>query len=143
MGPLITITTFMTNFFIDTSFLIALLFSRDRMHLRAKNFLANQTNFQGVVSNLILNELLTYFSRHANLKTALEFQSKLLQDPAFEVIWVGKEFHVAGSKILQKYQEHHISFVDAVSFAIMKQNKIHKALSFDRDFVRAGVECLP
>lgn len=133
-----------TSLFIDTSFLIALLLPKDRQHRLAQNFLKEHKQpFQGVLSNLILNELLTFFSRYGDLKLALKFQNKLFEENAFEIIWVDRPLHLEASRLIQKYQDQNISFVDASSFAIMKKNKIKKALSFDQDFIKAGFECWP
>jgi len=46
-------------------------------------------------------------------------------------------------QILSKYSDQDFSYTDAVSFAIMKRQKIIKAFSFDKHFVIAGFINLP
>jgi predicted nucleic acid-binding protein len=39
---------------------------------------------------------------------------------------------------LRKHDERVFSFVDATSFRVMRDRRLHEALAFDRDFAAAG-----
>jgi predicted nucleic acid-binding protein len=132
------------SLFIDTSAFIALLNPRDQYHDKMREYLETlKGELRGITSNLVLGELLTFFSRHGSLKGALDLQKTLLSDPRFQVIWVDRELHELSSQILNKYSDQQISFADASSFAIMKTERIQQALTFDSDFSRAGFEVVP
>jgi predicted nucleic acid-binding protein len=45
--------------------------------------------------------------------------------------------------ILVRYVDQDFSYADAVSFVIMKRQKIRKAFSFDKHFVTAGFINIP
>jgi uncharacterized protein len=130
--------------FIDTSALIALLNPRDQYHTEMEAYLKERTEpLQGILSNLILTELLTFFSRHGDLKVVLTFQERLMADPLFELVWVDQGYHHSATQLLKKYRDQNLSFVDASSFAIMKERRLETALSFDDDFKKAGFGTLP
>lgn len=134
----------MSKLFLDTSALIALLNPRDQYHKKIKQYLENtQQSLRGVTSNLVLSELMTFFSRHGSLNDVLRFQTEMLSNPHFSIIWVDKELHEVASQILKKFSDHRLSFTDASSFAIMKRERVSCALTFDEDFKRAGFESVP
>lgn len=148
MAPRITTITSMTNkshaLFVDTSALIAILDAQDQYHTRIHNFLKNQTgSVQAFTTNLVLTELLTFFSRKSKLDRAIQFHHELLKNPDYSVLWIDDNLHRQAVIILKKYSDHCLSFVDATSFAVMKQLGLTAALAFDEDFVRAGFTTLP
>jgi predicted nucleic acid-binding protein len=52
--------------------------------------------------------------------------------------------HAAAWAWLERHDEREYSFVDAVSFAVMRRRRITDALAFDGDFAAAGfVEVRP
>lgn len=130
--------------FLDTSALIALLNPRDQYHPVLHRYLEEQKDpLAGVTTNLVLAELLTFFSRHGTLKEVLQFQSKISRDAHVKVVWIDQNFHESACRILEKFSDQRLSFTDAVSFAIMKREGITQALAFDDDFTRAGFQTIP
>lgn len=130
--------------FLDTSAIIALLNKKDQYHEKIHQFIKFQKSPSAfMLTNLILNEFLTFFSRYGDLNTALRFQNDLLNNPSYSVIWVDQTCHLNASSLIKKYADQNLSFCDAVSFAVMKENKIRTALAFDDDFRHAGFEMLP
>lgn len=148
MVPRIMIITSMTakfvDFFIDTSALIAILDVHDQYHKRIHHFLENHTtSVRAFTTNLVLTELLTFFSRKSRLDRVLQFHHDLLKNPDYSVLWIDDNLHRQAVVILKKYSDHCLSFVDATSFAVMKQLGLTQALAFDEDFARAGFTTLP
>lgn len=133
----------MTPLFVDTSAFIASLDPHDQYHPRISDYLHQGDPLAGITSNLILAELLSFFSRHGDLRGALRFQQTLLNGPHIRVIWVDAYLHRAASLILEKFSNLHLSFTDASSFAIMRKEKLSDALAFDDDFKRAGFRVYP
>ena len=129
--------------FIDTSALIAFLNPHDQYHERISNYIHQGNLLAGVTSNLVLAELLSFFSRHGDLRGVLQFQRTLLEDHAIKVIWIDSPLHRAASQTLEKFSNLHLSFTDAVSLALMKKERLTQALAFDDDFIKAGYETLP
>lgn len=130
--------------FVDTSALIALLDPRDQYHKRIQKFLKSLNQpLRCTTTNLILAELLTFFSRQGFLKKTFEFQAGSLKDPNFNVIWIDQALHHEACHLLQKFQDQKLSFADAASFAVMRNNHLTTALAFDDDFIRAGFQTIP
>lgn len=137
-------TSFMAKpLFIDTSALIALLNKRDQHHEKISGYLKKENFPQAITSNLILTELMTFFSRLGGLKEALAFQDHLLSLSNVKVVWMDETLHKDASLILKKFSDQRLSFTDATSFAIMRTEGLKKALAFDEDFIKAGFECVP
>ena len=131
------------NYFIDTSAFIALLDKRDQNHKNMLGFLNVDNEFSGITSNLVLAELLTYFSGEHQLEEVIAFQESFLKDDNSKIVWIDEKAHNDAIPVMKKFKEHFLSFVDATSMSIMKKEKLTHALSFDSDFVKAGFVILP
>lgn len=67
--------------------------------------------------------------------------TKLGKDSAaFLIEWIDEELHALGIRELTRSKKRHVSFVDHVSFLVMKRRRIMTAFAFDPDFVSAGFE---
>jgi len=53
--------------------------------------------------------------------------------------WVAPDYIQSAWDIYQKYKDMELSFTDVSCFSIMKGLNINKAVSFDQDFVKAGI----
>jgi predicted nucleic acid-binding protein len=133
------------QFFVDTSALIAILNPRDRHHTEVRQYLeaAGQPAPQMVVTNLVLAELATFFSRHDRVNKALKFLERLLDDPMVKIVWIDAPLHREAGRLLEKFSDKRLSFTDAASFALMRRDGLTHALAFDEDFTRAGFQVLP
>ena len=99
-----------------------------------------------MTSNLVLGEVLTFiaysFGPHF-LKVFWEFKARLHEERLIEVVYVTPELEEAAYDILRAYDGQTFSYVDATSFAIMRQHRIPHAFTLDRDFEIAGFAKLP
>lgn len=79
--------------------------------------------------------------RGPHVARALVWQ--LLADPAYDWLDVTAELvRDAASAWLERFHDQAFSLADAVSFEVMRRDKIRTAFAFDRDFVTAGFELL-
>ena len=130
-----------TAVFIDTSALIALVGPRDQHHSAIHAYFEQSgESIRGVTSNLVLAEFLSFFSRHGDLEAALHFHDTLIQNLDLKVVWIDLALHGKASKLLSKFADQRLSFTDAASFAIMKEQGLAHALTFDEDFRKAGFQ---
>ncbi|MBI2980781.1 MAG: PIN domain-containing protein [Deltaproteobacteria bacterium] len=130
--------------FIDTSALIALVHPQDQYHDRIRSYFRRSGEaIRGVTSSLVLSEFLTFFSRHGDLRRALDFYERILENRDLKIIWVDRKLHQESSKLLLKYADQGLSFTDAASVAVMKRERLTQALAFDDDFVKVGFQTLP
>jgi predicted nucleic acid-binding protein len=67
----------------------------------------------------------------------------LLSDPAYQWLDVPVELErVAIESWLGRFSDQRFSLTDAVSFEVMRRERIRRAFAFDQDFVTAGYELL-
>lgn len=129
----------MKRVFIDTSALIALRDAGDVNHEAAVEWLRQSLaagSLRLILTNYVLAEVHAFFCRSP--KEALAYASKIREDAAFQIVRVTTADETAAWSILEKSQDKTYSFVDAVSFAVMRRLHIPDALAFDAHFKRYG-----
>ena len=130
---------------IDTSALLALSNARDQHHARAAEIAARHRSAGGtfVGTTLVLSEFhshLLYLRDVAVARTALRY---LLDDPIQAWVEVGAELvREATSGWLLRYEDQAFSLADAVSFEVMRAERLTVAFAFDHHFEVAGFELL-
>jgi predicted nucleic acid-binding protein len=129
--------------FADTSFWVALALRRDRHHDQAR-VLWDQRDEPLLLTNHVLGELWTFLRRRDGHPTARRARRLVERSEAVEAIHVPAEIEDEAWQWLDRHDERPYSFVDATSFAIMRQRGLLEALAFDGDFAAAGfVEIRP
>ncbi len=121
--------------FLDTSLIYALADRRDEFHgvARTRFDLALRSRRPLVTHSYVLVEAVALLQRRLDLRTALEFSRNAA---AFEIEWVDAGLHRQALAALAAGAR--TSFVDQVSFAVMRRRGITEALALDADFVAAG-----
>ncbi|MGH7645800.1 MAG: type II toxin-antitoxin system VapC family toxin [Gemmatimonadales bacterium] len=130
---------------VDTSALLAAASPRDQYHNEAvasgRRFLASGGRWLG--TTLVLAELHTHLLHRHGPARARAAISRLLDDPAYE--WVDAPVPLlreAVSVWLDGFPDQRFSLTDAVTFAVMRRERIRAAFAFDQAFVKAGFELL-
>ena len=129
--------------FVDTSFWVALMFKRDAHHPEARALWQERT--RGLLTtNHVMGETWTFLGRRAGHASAVRFLDALERSRRVGAIHVDAATEAEALAWLRRHDERAYSFVDATSFAVMRQQRITDALAFDGDFGAAGfVECRP
>ena len=130
---------------IDTSALLALASSRDQYHRRAVAIEARFRRAGGrwVATTLVLAELHGHLLRRVEPDSARRILEALLSDPLFE--WhdgTTDLVRVATTRWIGGYADQRFSLTDAVTFELMRRERLTRAFAFDRDFATAGFELL-
>ena len=123
--------------FADTSFWFALQQRRDRNHTLAAA-LARKSRSTVVTTNHVVGETWTLMRRRGGHPAAIGFVDRLQGLPNLEVVHVEESIEADAWRWLRRHNEREYSFVDATSFAVMRQRRIREALAFDGDFAAAG-----
>lgn len=130
---------------VDTSALLALSRTRDQYHERAiviaERHVVSGGRYLG--TSLILGELhshLLYLRGPEGARSAL---AKLMDDPVHEWMEVAADLvRDAMTNWLARFSDQSFSLVDAVSFEVMRREKLTRAFAFDQHFEVAGFELL-
>lgn len=130
---------------VDTSALLALASRRDQYHARAvglaRRFLAAGGRLVG--TSLVLGELHGHLLYRRGPAEARAVVGALLDDPAYE--WLDVPVALvrdAVSAWLERFRDQRFSMTDAVSFEVMRRERLKTAFAFDDDFETAGYSLL-
>lgn len=116
---------------------------RDRHHEAAREL---WRKYQGslLTTNHVLGETWTFLRRRVGHAAAVSFLEASEQSPQLATLHVDESTEAEARRWLRRHDEREFSFVDAVSFAVMRRRRIAEALAFDGDFSAAGfVELRP
>jgi predicted nucleic acid-binding protein len=121
--------------FVDTSALIALLDEDDRWHAdAARAYRELPETATMVTTNYIQTESVALVRQRLGVKAVQRLAGAIF--PALTTIWVDEPTHRAA--LAAHAAGGGASFVDHVSFAVMRQHGIELALAYDRDFELQG-----
>ncbi|MBA3435672.1 MAG: PIN domain-containing protein [Chloroflexi bacterium] len=130
--------------FVDTSFWIALRFSRDDHHEVARGLWSTGEGGVLLTTNHVAGETWTFLRRRIGHAEARGFIDNLERTDRVSVVHVDDPTEADAWAWLRRHDERPYSFVDATSFAIMRRQRIREAFAFDGDFSAAGfVEVRP
>ncbi len=126
---------------IDTSALLALANPRDQYHTQsvatARRFTAEGGRWVG--TTLVLAELHGHLLYRRGSVVARTVLGGLMGDGAFEWLDATTELvQEAHSAWLTVFGDQKFSLTDAVSFTVMKREKLNLAFAYDSDFATAG-----
>lgn len=135
----------MNDYFVDTSYLLALELVNDQNHHAAK------AHWQQLVISLpslvttsyIFDEVVTYFNSRGHHQKAIQVGNNLLYSPSVELIQVDEVLFHAGWDYFQQHQDKQYSLTDCISFVVMQQRTIQTGLTFDQHFAQAGFQSEP
>ncbi len=134
--------------FADTSWWVAWSLTGDRHHADALSMLSRLGRAEQVLTtNFVLGETWTFLRRKHGHRSAVAFIDRidaLTESNKLSLHRVSREQETRAWAWLRKRDERSYSFVDATSFAVMRDRRLREALAFDRDFAAAGfVEVQP
>jgi predicted nucleic acid-binding protein len=129
--------------FVDTSALYAVLNSADANHERAAACLRNlrEANEVLITSNYVLVETMALLGRRVGFQAVQVFQTDVT--PILRTHWVDESLHQQAASALLAGGTRDLSFVDCVSFEVMRSLGVTTAFVFDRHFIQQGFDCIP
>jgi len=131
--------------FVDTGAWYALADSSDQYHDEAvKIYPKLLGNYHPLkTTNLIVAETHILIRRCIGYQAAIAFLENIASSPRVVKIYSDSMLEERAESILRQYQDQNFSYIDAVSFVVMKQYGITEAFSFDKHFVTAGFTLIP
>lgn len=122
--------------FVDTSALYALADTADPNHRKALELLDAILERREVLltHSYALVESIALVQHRLGVAAAL----RLAESRGFQVEWIDEARHREAVGALAARRKRRVSFVDLVSFAVMRARGIEAAFAFDADFVDEG-----
>lgn len=127
--------------FVDTSAWYALADRADSNHDHAKELFNRlcENDDELVTHNYIIVESVALIQHRLGFDVAEKF---LVDIPSFRVLWVDYTLHDDAVRLFKETGKRKISFVDCVSFTLMRKRAITHAFTFDADFKTFGFATL-
>lgn len=129
----------------DTAAWLALYDRGDKFHARtSKAFgqLANQ-KVTFVVSDYIVSESLTSILAKAGHTQAVACGDWLINSPRVQLVRVDLNWWTEAWQLFKAYDDKEFSFVDCLSFVLMRRERITDAFTFDHHFEQMGFRLWP
>lgn len=126
-------------FFLDTSYLLAIIRKRDALHAAA---LIASVNYSGpfVTTDLVLVELANSLSQPPYRSTAANIIDRIRADKNTQVVSFDSEGMEKALTLYKDRPDKAWGLVDCFSFVVMKERRLKVALSYDDHFKQAGFE---
>lgn len=128
------------SYFLDTSFAIALISPRDLFHEKALE-LAKQiekAKIHLVTTRAVVIEIGNALSKEAVRKSAIELIDSMEADETLLIVQVSEEIYDEAFKLFRSRLDKEWGLTDCISFVVMNQRGITKALTADQHFQQAG-----
>lgn len=127
----------------DTSGFFALMDARDPAHLKATRWLAAQRGrTRPLTTEWIVGETCTLLVARKRPHLVARFLDYLEQSAALQVVNPDEALLVSAKDLIRRQAEQGYSFVDCLSFCVMKERKVLQALTTDEHFRKAGFSAL-
>ncbi len=91
-----------------------------------------------VSTNHVVGETYTLLRKRLGFRLAYAFFQHARTDLLVRRTFVPEEWEEEAERLLEQYDDHVFSYVDATSFVTMRRLRIQEVLVFDRDFLTAG-----
>lgn len=137
------------SLFIDTSAWVALFNGNDRGHPTAVEFYRQvAVHRPRLTTNFVIGETYTRLMYAAGYRFCAAFLGAVrdaLESRALQVIYSTPEFEERAHRLLVRYRTEALSYVDAVSFAVLQESEpeVRDVFGFDRHFLSIGRYLLP
>jgi uncharacterized protein len=131
--------------FVDSAFLIALVFRADQNYAKAQSTWARVTSERRsfITTTFVFDETVTFLNGRGEHRLAVEIGNQLLASPTIELIDVSLALVEQGWEFFVRHDDKTYSLTDCISFHVMKQYSLSAALTFDGHFAQAGYVLLP
>lgn len=132
--------------FVDTSGWLAAVSARERHHAEAASVYDElvQRHARLVTTNLVVAEMHILTVRAQDAAAGCALLDAIYADPLYTVVSVTRELESdATDRWLRRYPDQRFSLADAVSFEVMRRERIDEALALDNRFEVAGYKLLP
>ena len=128
--------------FADTHFYVALLSRHDAAHAAASRWLRDPTLDEIITTSWVLVELANCMSRQHEREVTAQFIDSVRRAPETFVIPADEQLLARGFDLYRSRPDKQWSLTDCISFVVMRERGLTKALTGDHHFEQAGFTVL-
>jgi predicted nucleic acid-binding protein len=130
--------------FLDTSYTLALSASTDQLHDRALRLATELEAARArlVTTRAVLLEIGNALSRQRYRAAAVSLLQSLEADPSVEVLPLSEELYARALQLYCSRPDKEWGLIDCVSFVVMSERGMTKALTADEHFRQCGFRAL-
>ena len=122
---------------VDTAYVLALVNERDQYHDRAQELADLFEGHDLLITDAVLLEIGNALARGFK-EQAIEIITYFFESEEVEIFRHSSQVFDKAFALYKKYDDKEWSFVDCISFIVMRERGIKQALTFDRHFEQAG-----
>jgi len=126
---------------IDTGYLIAMLRPADDLHPRALAW-SQALRDRFMVTEHVLWETINDLSAPLERPAAHRMLAEVKADPSCQIVYASPELFEAGLRLHRQRPDKAWSLTDCISFHIMSEHRITRALAYDQHYQQAGFDPL-
>jgi len=121
---------------IDSSYFCGLKNPKDGFHKNALYVaeVIEECKYEIVISNYIFLETITVLSQRLDKPEAVRFGKNLKSQPNITVCHFTPKLDLKTWQLFQQIENKNVSYVDCSNIILMKEEKISKLATFDKDF---------
>ncbi len=127
--------------FIDTGFVIGLIYEQDQYHQQAINLSIKYEQYSFVTTDAVLLELGNAVVRHSKPK-AIKIIEDFYTSDNVNIVNLTPQLFEEAFNLYKQYEDKTWGLVDCLSFIVMWKLNINKVLTFDKHFSQAGFNIL-
>ena len=134
-----------TEVFVDTGAWYAVQVVDDRWHAAAAGALSKlvSSGVTLVTTSVVVGETYTLLRMTHDHAAPIGFVDRLAASARVLQLHADEAVHRAAIALLRRFDDQDFSYVDGVSFVVMKRRRIRSAFAFDAHFATAGFVRIP
>ena len=126
--------------FVDTGFLLALAQPADTLHPRAVKWSLHLSD-PLLVSEYVLLETVNNLSKRSDRPRGHRIV-EMVNDSNYTIVYASPDLFAAGLRLHRARADKEWSLTDCISFHVMRERGVARALAYDIHFEQAGFEAL-
>ena len=127
--------------FIDTGFVIGLIYEQDQYHQQAINLSIKYEQYSFATTDAVFLELGNAVVRHSKPK-AIKIIEDFYTSDNINLVNLTPHLFEEAFNLYKQYEDKTWGLVDCLSFIVMWKLNINKVLTFDKHFSQAGFNIL-
>ena len=134
----------MKQVFVDTLYWIAAANPQDQWYQKAKEATQNLRSVNLVTTEVVLIELLNFFSSYkaATREAIAQNVRDIIAAPNIEVVYQSYDLFNAGLTLYEQRLDKGYSMVDCISMVVMRDRSLTEVLTHDQHFNQEGFTIL-